>query len=237
MEGLGQMDASKRLTTNPHPLKVLVVGATSGSGRAAVKSLLAQDHHVTALARTASSLQAEFALANTIDRDVNNAVDVDAAVQGQDAVIVTLGIAENPLRVRFFDPCRTARNIRSMGTRHIVSAMHRHGVRRLVFQSSYGVEQTRNLLGFLDRLIFNFILKPQIDDTEAQESVVRESPLDGVIAQPVPLTDTSTKATPHLWSAYLWKWTLWNHLRTAACIAVAILYAAASMGHGLPLSD
>src|SRR5690606_6485999 len=100
--------------------------------------------------------------------DALNASDVERAVAGQDAVVVTLGISENPLRVRFFGPAHTPLDVRSAGTRHAIAAMRRHGVRRLVVLNSYGVADTRTKLGFADRLFFDLILKPQIADTEKQ---------------------------------------------------------------------
>ena len=55
---------------SPQPRKILVVGATGGSGRAAVAALTAAGHHVTAFSRSAGTLHAEFADIATIEGDV-----------------------------------------------------------------------------------------------------------------------------------------------------------------------
>ena len=170
-------------------LKVLVVGATGGTGRAAVARLVAEGHTVTAFSRSASRLANEIDGLVAVDGDVTDPSAVDRAVAGQDVVIVTLGIAENPLRVRLLGPARTARDVRSRGTRNVIAAMHRQGVTRLIVQSSYGVGETRARLGLADRLFFDLVLAPQIKDTEAQERAVRSSGLDWVLAQPVHLND------------------------------------------------
>ena len=107
-------------------------------------------------------------------------------------MVVTLGIRENALRVRLLGSAGTAMEVRSRGTQHVVAAMQRHGVRRLVVQSSYGVGSTRDRLPWLYRMVFALLLKPQIADTERQESIVRGSGLDWVLAQPVNLTDENT---------------------------------------------
>jgi nucleoside-diphosphate-sugar epimerase len=120
---------------------------------------------------------------------VMNPADVERAVQGHDAVIVVVGIAESALRVRLLGSAATPMDVRSAGTRNVVSAMKRHGVRRLVVQSSFGVGESRDKLPFVYRLMFALLLKPQIADTERQEREVRGSGLDWVIAQPVNLTD------------------------------------------------
>ena len=173
-------------------MKVLVVGATGGSGRATVEALLAQGHRVTAFARHADRLHAlsdRMKSVCVVNGDAMNQGDVERAVQGQDAVIVALGIAENPIRVRLFGSVGTPMNVRSAGTRNVIAAMREHGVRKLVVQTSFGVGETRRQLAFAERLFFTLLLKPQIADTEIQEREVRASGLDWVIAQPVHLTD------------------------------------------------
>ena len=98
-------------------MKIVVFGATGGSGRAALEELLARGHEVTAFVRgDAATLPAG---ARSVRGDVMNAADVERAVQGQDAVIVALGISENPLRVRLFGPARTPADVRSIGTRGV----------------------------------------------------------------------------------------------------------------------
>ncbi len=179
-----------------NPQRVLVIGASGGTGRAVVSDLIDSGHQVTAFARRATSLQLNSDQLKIVTGDAMNAKDVAKAVKGQDAVIVTLGIRENPLRVRLLGSKNTASNIRSTGTANVIQAMKQHGVSRLVVQSSFGVGQTRHLLRLGDRLLFKFLLKPQILDTEEQEKLVRESGLDWVIAQPVHLTDAAFSETP-----------------------------------------
>ena len=170
-------------------MKVLVVGATGGSGRAAVEALAGRGHEVTAFARRASAVFGVRAGVRAVDGDATVPEDVGRAVRGQDAVVVTLGISEPPLRVRLLGSAGTALDVRSRGTATLVAAMREHGVRRLVVQSSYGVGETRDRLPLSSRLVFALLLRPQIADHERQERIVRASGLDWTIAQPVYLTD------------------------------------------------
>jgi putative NADH-flavin reductase len=151
---------------------------------------------VTALTRATKASAPNEARVRYLAGDVMNCDDVSRAVAGQDAVIVTLGIRENPLRVRLFGPARTPLAVRSAGTRNIIAAMKEHGVRKLVVQTSYGVGETRARLGLGDKLFFDWILKPQIADTEQQERDVLGSGLDWVIVQPVHLTDDADDGMP-----------------------------------------
>ncbi len=178
--------------------RVLVVGATGGSGRATVEYLLAEGHEVTAFSRHADRLSGLSDQLTTINGDATSLDDVEKAVAGHDAVIVTLGISENPLCVRVFGPRNTAKNVRSVGTRNVIEAMVRHKVKRLVVQSTYGVGETRHRLRFMDQMFFNILLKPQIEDTEVQEIEVRKSRLDWTLAQPVHLTDEANTGRPEV---------------------------------------
>jgi len=180
------------------PLNILVVGATGGTGRVTVEQLLNEGHKVTAFSRSSSKLADGSGRLVTINGDVTVPAELDRAVCGQDVVIVTLGISENALLVRFFGTTRTPGDVRSAGTRNVIFAMRKHGVKRLVVQSSFGVGETRGRLRFVDQLFFNLILKPQIDDTEVQEREVRDSGVDWVLAQPVHLTDEESDTLPFL---------------------------------------
>ena len=175
---------------------ILVVGASGGTGQAVVEALLEDGHRVTAFSRHAESMDLDSNRVTLLNGDATNPEDVERAVTGHDAVVVTLGITENPLRVRLFGAAATANDVRSAGTRNVIAAMRKHGVRRLVVQSSYGVGETRGNLRWIDRAFFSLLLKPQIADTEMQELEVKKSGVDWVLAQPVHLTDDERAEMP-----------------------------------------
>jgi uncharacterized protein YbjT (DUF2867 family) len=186
-------------TNDSEARKVLVVGATGGSGRAAIAALVADGHHVTAFSRHAGRLADEINGVTAIAGDATNRDDVHHAVAGHDAVVVTLGITESPLRVRILGPKHTPIDVRSTGTRNVIDAMRDHGIHRLVVQSSYGIGPTRQHLGLGNRLSFALVVKQQMADTEAQERLVRSSGLDWTLVQPVHLTD-DTDGPDAFWS-------------------------------------
>lgn len=177
-------------------MKVLVVGATGGSGRAAVDELLPRGHEVTAFSRHATTLQAAGGRLRAVDGDATDPAAVDRVVRGQQAVIITLGISQNALRVRLLGASGAPMDVRSRGTRTVITAMRQHGVGKLVVQTAYGVGATRDQLPPLYRLLYWLVLRPQIADTEQQERAVRASGLDWVIAQPVSLTDGPHQGLP-----------------------------------------
>ncbi|UJR85650.1 NAD(P)-dependent oxidoreductase [Sandaracinus amylolyticus] len=175
-------------------MKVLVVGATGGSGRAAVDALLRAGHEVTAFVRRPELIEARPGLHVAVG-DAMHAEDVERAVVGHDAVIVTLGIRENAVLVRLRGSAGTPIDVRSAGTKNVIAAMRAQGVRRLVVQTSYGVGETKNGLRWIDAMLFRVLLRDQIADTEEQERAVRASGLDWVLVQPVHLTDAEREET------------------------------------------
>lgn len=177
-------------------MKISIIGATGGSGLCATRALLDAGHEVTAFARRPERIALESERLRRVRGDALNPADLGPAVAGHDAVVVTLGITENPLRVRLFGPAHTELMIRSRGTRNVIDAMREHGVRRLLVQTSYGVGSTRDRLRLAERLFFALLLAPQIADTELQQRIVVESGLDWTVIQPVHLTDAASDEMP-----------------------------------------
>jgi len=169
-------------------MNILVIGATGGSGRAVADALLERGHRVTAVARRATALPPKPGL-DRVDGDATDASFLDRIVPGHDAIVVTLGISEPAIRVRLRGAQGTPDDVRSRGTAAVVAAARRAGIRRVVVQSSYGVGETRSLLGIVDRVYLALLIKPQIIDSEIQEGVLRGSDLDWTIVQPVHLSD------------------------------------------------
>ncbi|MFK8137781.1 MAG: NAD(P)-dependent oxidoreductase [Bdellovibrionales bacterium] len=167
--------------------KITVIGASGGSGRKIIEALLAQGHKVTALSRSASKVFRSNV--RSIDGSALNKEVLRKAIKGQDAVIITLGISENPIRVRTLGPAKTPMNIRSEGTRKAIEVMKELGVKRLLVQTTFGSGPSKNELGTMDSLFFALLLKPQIVDTEKQDEFVRTSGLDWTITQPVHLKE------------------------------------------------
>lgn len=173
-------------------MRILVIGASSGTGRQVVEECIARGHHVTAFARSAQSLPAHPLVTRTTG-DALVPADLERAIPGHDAVVVTLGIAEHPLRVRF-GLQKTPLAVRSRGTQNTIAAMQRHGITRLIVQTTYGIGASRGRLSWGWALTFALFLAPQIRDSEVQEKIVRESGLAWTLVQPVGLVDRAADA-------------------------------------------
>ncbi|MGH9862395.1 MAG: NAD(P)-dependent oxidoreductase, partial [Candidatus Acidiferrales bacterium] len=164
----------------PQPTRVLIVGATGGTGRQLVAQALEHGYAVTALVRHPSRLPVEHPQLTVLKGDVLDAGSVEAAMKGQEAVLSALG------HKRFFYPTR----ILSEGTRNILRAMETHGVPRLVCETSLGIGDSVGRMG----LAFTFFVIPVILpfyfwDKTRQERIIAASKVEWVIVRPGALTN------------------------------------------------
>jgi uncharacterized protein YbjT (DUF2867 family) len=160
-------------------MKIVVFGATGGTGRELVGQALQRGHHVTAQARTPEKLAGfEHPELEVVRGDVLDRESVERAVVAQEAVVCAIGGGAR----------RTT--LREDGTRNIVNAMEKHDVPRLVCLSSLGVGDSRANLPFFTRyVIVGIFLRHAFADHERQERIVRESPLAWTIVRPPHLTN------------------------------------------------
>lgn len=168
----------------PAPSRILIVGATGGTGRELVARALARGHAVTALVRNPSRLRIDHPQLTVVKGDVLDRGSVDAAVRGQDAVLSALG------HRRYFYPTR----ILSEGTSNILHAMEAHGVPRFVCETSLGLGDSAGRLGLLYTLfVIPVILPFYFWDKTRQERAIARSSLEWVIVRPGALTNGAAR--------------------------------------------
>jgi putative NADH-flavin reductase len=160
-------------------MKLVVFGSTGGTGLQVVAQALVQGHDVTAFVRSPEKLTQTHENLQVVKGDVLDFASVERAVQGQDVVLCTLGL-----------PPTDKSNVRANGTRNIVRAMEKAGVKRFICQSSDGVGDSRDTLPFFMKyLIVPFLLRRAFADHEIQENYIKESQLDWIIVRPAAITD------------------------------------------------
>ena len=181
-------------------MRVLIVGATGGTGRALVADALERGHQVTAFARRPEKVRARHERLTVTRGDVLDKASVDAAVAGQDAVLCALG------HKRWLGPTR----ILSEGTRNLVIAMEWFGVRRLVCETSLGIGDSWGRMGlYYTAFVGVFILPFYFADKVRQERIVRESKLEWVVVRPGALNNGRPRGVVrHGPSVGSWIWTV-----------------------------
>ena len=165
-------------------VRVLVVGATGGTGRQLVQQALDKGHQVTAFVRNPAKLQIEHANLRIVKGDVLDYASVQAAMGGQDAVLSALG------HKRFFYPNR----IQSTGMQNILRAMQACDVSRLICETAIGIGDSVGRGG----LPFTFVFLPLVLpfymwDKLRQEELIIASDRDWTIVRPGMLTNGAAR--------------------------------------------
>lgn len=120
-------------------MKVAIFGSTGTIGLQLVEQALEYGHIVTVFVREPSKLITKHANMKVIQGDVMDFASVEKAVAGQDAVLCSLGAGSKG-------------SVRSEGTRNIVGAMEKAGVRRFICLSTLGVGDSWGNLSFFWKL-------------------------------------------------------------------------------------
>jgi putative NADH-flavin reductase len=160
--------------------KILVLGATGGTGREIVSQAVEQGHEVTVLVRRpkqATGLPERLrVLGGNVTDDSESLAE---AVHAQEVVISTLGVGK-ALR---------SGGLIARSVPLIVRAMDRQGIRRLVFMSAYGVGATWKDVPILPRILMGLLFRDLYTDKEIGEEALQRSDLDWTLVYPVTLTN------------------------------------------------
>ncbi|MEV6251897.1 SDR family oxidoreductase [Nocardia sp. NPDC051911] len=158
-------------------MRIAVFGATGTVGRLVVERALREGHEVTAFTRSAVSVTQRHERLRVVEGDVLDTDSVQRAVEGQEAVLISLGNGRKGV-------------VRAGGTKAIIDAMRRTGVKRLICQTTLGVGDSKGNLNFLWKYVmFGLLLRPAYADHVEQEEYVLASDLDWTIVRPSAFTD------------------------------------------------
>jgi len=158
-------------------MRVLVLGATGGTGRHVLEQAIASGHEVTALVRDPTTLGTIEGV-RTLTGDATNPVDVRAGLDGQEGVLNALG--SRSLR----------RPVEADSTAILVGEAERVGIQRFVVCSAFGVGDTRDGANLLQRAFFSSMLRRVYAAKEVADAAVRDSTLDWTLVYPTRLTNT-----------------------------------------------
>lgn len=164
-------------------MNIIIFGATGTVGTHLVEQALEQGHNVTAFVRTPAKVTQTHPSLSIVQGDVLDPASVLRAMPQHDAVLGALGAGRDG-------------SLRSTGTRHIVQAMQKTGVQRLICQTSLGVgDSAGNLNFFWKYIMFGILLRAAFADHGRQEAIIQQSGLDWTIVRPAAFTDDSLSKT------------------------------------------
>lgn len=163
-------------------VRIVVFGASGGTGRQLLAQGAERGHEMTAFARNPPA--DEGAGARWVRGDVLEPDDVRGALKGADAVLSALGIGFR----------RHATTVYSAGTAHIMAAMHAEGARRLLCVSTTSLQPPPWSRSPAQRLLASAVLHPLLrrpygDMALMERAVMAEDTLDWTVVRAARLTD------------------------------------------------
>ncbi|WP_299745311.1 NAD(P)-dependent oxidoreductase [uncultured Rossellomorea sp.] len=155
-------------------MKLIVFGATGGTGKEVVKQALADGHEVTVFVRNPSKLEEDSPQLTFVKGDALNATEVREALTGQEAVISCLGS----------DGLKKTNVLTNMTT-NILKGMEIHRITRIAYVASAGIH--KEIPGLQGKII-QFILRNVLMDHRNAVGQIMKSSVHYTIARPMQLT-------------------------------------------------
>ncbi len=156
-------------------MRLFILGATGGTGRALIDQARTRGHRVTAFVRSPQKLGAPTDGLTVRRGDPRSVEELSAAIRGHDAVLSALG-----------PPGPGPTTILGESARSTVAAMQSTGVRRLLVVSAAVLFEDE---GVLIALMRRTLLRNVAKDASEMERIVMASDLDWTIARPPRLTN------------------------------------------------
>lgn len=160
-------------------MRLLIVGATGGTGQQLLTQALEAGHDVTAFAREPGKIAAQHPRLRCIRGDLTDHRAFGDALRGHAAVISAIG------RGYSFK----SEQLIQRAVPVILAAAQSAGVRRLIFVSALGVGESARQAPLPARLFFRTLLRGIYADKLIGDTLIRRSDLDWTIVQPSQLTD------------------------------------------------
>jgi putative NADH-flavin reductase len=162
-------------------LTLTVLGATGRTGQPLVRQALEQGHHVIAFVREPAKLGLQHERLKVVQGDITRPEQLEPALAGADAVVSVLGHVPG-----------SPKDLMAQAARHLVPAMKKQGVSRLVTLLGAGVHDSADP-GSLGRTVMlgvmRLLMRHLLEDSEAHARLVRESGLAWTIVRPPRLTE------------------------------------------------
>ena len=170
-------------------MKIVVFGATGIAGKAIVKEALQQGHQVTVLTRQARKVTVQHPNLHVVEGQVTDRTTVGKLLEGQEAVIQTLGIGgKGDGRPTTFV---------SEANQLIMEEMKRQHVQRLIAISVIGVGDSLTFLPWIYRKCVMPLcmrwFQAIIDGKNRMEPMIRQSGLDWTIVRCTTLKEGASK--------------------------------------------
>lgn len=168
-------------------MRLAIFGGTGKTGQHLIDHALKAGHEVVMLARTPSKVTSKSDKLRVVQGDILDAASVAETIQDADAVLSVLGPSNNKPEFTI-----------SRGMDNILSAMNKHGVRRIIISAGAGVRDPQDQPKLIDKIAgfaLNIISKNVVADMQQVVDKVRASDRDWTIVRVPMLTDQPAQGT------------------------------------------
>lgn len=159
-------------------MKLVVFGATGGTGCEVVKQALDAGYEVTAGARNPSAITIHHAHLRVVQADVLMPETISQAVAGQEAVVFAVGVAD-----------RSPTKVYSVGVMNVLLAMRDLKVQRLICVSASGLDPGVLIQKLIAKPLLWWAFKHSYTDMSHMEIIVKASGMDWTILRAPRLTN------------------------------------------------
>jgi putative NADH-flavin reductase len=143
-------------------MRIAIIGASRGIGAELLKAAIEEGNEVTALVRDPTKLNISTPGLNVITGDILDPSSVAAAIAGQDAICVCIGIP----------PTRKPVDVFSRGIQNILAAIGKDSNQKLILITGIGAGDSKGHGGFFyDRILNPLLLGTSYADKDCAESL------------------------------------------------------------------
>jgi putative NADH-flavin reductase len=164
--------------------KIIVFGATGGTGKEVIKQALATGYKITALVRNPAAFKMKHKNLTIAQGDVLQVYTFERELVGAAAIISCLGSSRSKKPTQVY----------SEGLKNIISAMNRTGVQRLICVSA-GALYINKEMGLVNRILVKLVLQPILKepyaDMRLMEKTVANTNLNWTIVRSPRLTNNA----------------------------------------------
>jgi putative NADH-flavin reductase len=168
-------------------MKIALFGASGRTGKEVMIQSLVKGYHVKALVRNPEAIDIRDEKLEVVPGDVEDPHSVEKTVEGADAVLVALGMSSN-----------SKATVLSEGTRNILAAMEKFGIKRIIVVSSAGLFGAKDSSFVFGNIIRPLFLRKQFADKMRQFELLEQSDTEWVLVRPTGLVDALKTGKYHV---------------------------------------
>lgn len=161
-------------------MKILIIGASRGIGKALMEEALKDGHKVRVLARHPDRLESTDSRLDLVQGDVRDLQSVKEAAQDMEIVCSCIGV---PITFKAVD-------LFSVAAANLVKVVGQQPTLKLIAVTGIGAGDSKGHGGFLyDRIFKPLFLKSIYEDKDREEEIIATGDIDWLIVRPAGLTN------------------------------------------------